>query len=53
MQLSYHERDGQVLNQELEEASNVLRSKRNEVQRIEEEVALLMQVSRVTAFLLF
>lgn len=36
----------QVLNRELEEANNVLRAKRNEVQRIEEEVALLMQVLR-------
>lgn len=34
----------QVLNRELEEANNVLRAKRNEVERIEEEVALLMQV---------
>lgn len=37
-------RDSQVLNQELEEANSVLKIKRNEVQRIEEEVALLMQV---------
>lgn len=34
----------QVLNRELEQANNVLRTKRSEVQRIEEEVALLMQV---------
>lgn len=33
-----------MLNRELEQANNVLRTKRNEVQRIEEEVALLMQV---------
>lgn len=35
----------QVLNRELEQANNVLRTKRSEVQRIEDEVALLMQVS--------
>lgn len=35
----------QVLNRELEQANNVLRTKRSEVQRIEEEVALLMQVT--------
>eukprot|EP00903_Cladosiphon_okamuranus_P017642 g16249.t1 len=33
----------QVLNQELEQANSILRTKRSEVQRIEEEVALLMQ----------
>ncbi|CAM9781524.1 unnamed protein product [Ectocarpus sp. 12 AP-2014] len=33
----------EVLNQELEQANNVLRTKRSEVHRIEEEVALLMQ----------
>ena len=33
-----------MLNQELEEANSVLKIKRTEVQRIEEEVALLMQV---------
>ncbi|CAM9257732.1 unnamed protein product, partial [Hapterophycus canaliculatus] len=33
----------QVLNRELEQANDVLRTKRGEVQRIEEEVALLMQ----------
>lgn len=33
-----------MLNRELEQANDVLRTKRSEVQRIEEEVALLMQV---------
>lgn len=33
-----------MLNRELEEANGVLRTKRNEVSRIEEEVNLLMQV---------
>ncbi|CAM9286047.1 unnamed protein product [Ectocarpus sp. 6 AP-2014] len=33
----------EVLNQELEQANNILRTKRSEVHRIEEEVALLMQ----------
>lgn len=36
-----------MLNRELEKANNILRAKRNEVERIEEEVALLMQVSYV------
>lgn len=34
----------QVLNQELKEANDVLSTKRSEVERIEKEVALLMQV---------
>lgn len=33
-----------MLNRELEEANSIVRAKRNELQRIEEEVELLMQV---------
>lgn len=42
----------QVLNRELAEANNVLRAKRSEVQRIEEEVALLMQVWSISSILI-
>lgn len=38
-------RTNQVLNQELKEANSILLVKRNEVRRIEKEVALLMQVT--------
>lgn len=37
----------EVLNKELEDANTVLRAKRHEVERIEEEVYLLMQVKYV------
>lgn len=48
-----HRRQGvvlmlQVLNQELKEANDVLSAKRDEVERIEKEVALLMQVQYLT-----